>query len=71
MKELLISKGFYLKQYPDGFFWVWITEHLNFMDDDYMIYQCTEYFEHFTLCKGGHVYELSKEDFLKEIEGLS
>lgn len=71
MKELLISKGFCLKQYPDGFFWVWITEDLNFMDAEYTIYQCTEGFKDFTLCRGAHVYELSEGEFISEVEDLS
>lgn len=71
MKELLISKGFTLKQYSDGLFWVWVSKGTNVMDYDHTTYQCTESFRDFTMCLGGWVYEFTEEEFLKAIEEVS
>ncbi len=70
MKELLMSKGFKLKQYPDGLFWVWTTEDRSYMDDDYTILQCTESFRDFTLGIGGYVYKITEEEFLVEVNKI-
>lgn len=70
MKEFLESKGFKLETYPDGKFWVWISKDTHFMDDEHAIYQCTEQYTDFTTCIGGHVYEHSKEEFIKEVNKI-
>lgn len=69
MKDLLMSKGFQLKQYPDGLFWVWFDRDLgSYFGDDYMTLQCTESFKDFTSSVAGYVYKLTEEEFLVEVE---
>lgn len=71
MNDLLVSKGFELREYPDGFFWVWEAAGRDDTDwDDYIIYQCTDSFEDFTRAEDVYVDKLSKEEFIKAVEKL-
>ena len=71
MKELMLTKGFQLKQYPDGLFWVWESKDTHFMDADHTICQCTEDFKGFTSgSSGGFVEEHSLEEFTRMVEEM-
>lgn len=70
MKDFLESKGFKLKQYPDGKFWVWKTNKKGLKSWEQAVLQCTEDFRDFTFMDStGWVHDgFSEEEFKKLVD---
>lgn len=70
MKDYLKEKGFKLKTYPDGQFWVWKSSKKGLESWEQSVLQCTEDFKDFTFMDTmGWVYDgLSEEEFKKLVD---
>jgi hypothetical protein len=71
MQEFLKSKGFKLKTYPDGKFWVWTSSIKGVKSYDQTILQCSEDFAGFCICENGWVTDgFSEEEFKSLVDDV-
>lgn len=65
-KQYMIDNGFTLKTYPDGNFWVLLSN----IDPEDVFIQADEALVHFTLCDFGWVDDLTEEEFKECVQEI-